>query len=130
MSGRLPAPVDAAEHDLGTTNLWLFRFVSSLTREAGGSLTKVVDDPSGFRLELIARLESLTVVPLEQLVWPMAELQEHHRRARRPMSAAMVEVLAAAHHLNGEIAVAAVDVGPTLRAAAEADGIPFRVVDS
>jgi hypothetical protein len=37
----------------------------------------------------------------------------------------MVEALAAAHRLSGGIAVATQDVGPNLRAAAEADGVAF-----
>ncbi len=126
---RLPASLSADERDVATTNLWLFRLVGSLTREAGGSLTRLVDDAAEFRLELATRLEELAVVPMEHLVWSMAELREHHRAANRPMSTAMLEVLAAAHHLDAQIAVAAVDVGSNLRASAEADGIVFRVIE-
>ena len=42
----------------------------------------------------------------------------------------MVEALAAAHFLGAEIAVAAIDVGPGLRAAAEADAVAFRVISN
>jgi len=40
----------------------------------------------------------------------------------------MVEALAAAHVLAGSIAVSSADIGPHLRAAADADGIPFHVL--
>lgn len=43
----------------------------------------------------------------------------------RSLSAAMVEALAAAHRLGRAIAVSHNDVGPNLRAAAEADGVTF-----
>jgi hypothetical protein len=41
------------------------------------------------------------------------------------MSVVMVEALAAAHRLDAAIAVSTHDVGPNLRAAAEADDIEF-----
>ena len=37
----------------------------------------------------------------------------------------MLEALASAHHVAGSIMVSHVDVGPNLKAAAEADGIAF-----
>jgi hypothetical protein len=40
----------------------------------------------------------------------------------------MVEALAAAHRLGTAIAVSRNDVGPSLRAAAEADGVAFHIV--
>jgi hypothetical protein len=43
-------------------------------------------------------------------------------------SAATVEALAAAHRLGTAIAVSRNDVGPSLRAAAEADGVAFHIV--
>jgi len=58
----------------------------------------------------------------------MAELQSHHRAEGRPLSAAMVEALADAHRLSGDIAVLTHDLGPNLRAAAEADGVAFHVL--
>ncbi len=62
---------------------------------------------------------------MRQLSWSMATLQQRHRDAGRAMSAAMVEALAAAHHLDAGIAVSKDDIGPSLRAAAEVDGIAF-----
>ncbi len=40
----------------------------------------------------------------------------------------MVEALAGAHHLRGAIAVSSGDVGPNLKAAAEADGMSFHIL--
>jgi hypothetical protein len=135
-AGQLPQEVDALGDELATTNLWLFRLTSSLMREGlGGSLSGTVrglgiDDLARFRRELTERFEVLTVVPLQEIVWSMAELQRHHADAGHRLSTIMVEALAAAHLLDAEIAVAAIDVGPGLRAAAEADNIAFRVVSN
>ncbi len=65
---------------------------------------------------------------MRELSWLMAELQVRHKTQGRALSAAMVEALAAAHHLNASIAVSIHDVGSNLRAAAEADGIDFRML--
>jgi hypothetical protein len=58
----------------------------------------------------------------------MAQLQAHHRAGGRGLSAAMVEALATAHQLDGALAVSRLDVGPNLKSAAEADGIPFHIL--
>jgi hypothetical protein len=65
---------------------------------------------------------------LRELAWPMAVLQARHPAAVRLLSAAMVEALAAAHHLHAGIAVSTVDVGRHLRTAARADKIPFHTI--
>ena len=44
------------------------------------------------------------------------------------MSAAMVEALAAAKRLNAGIAVSKFDIGPDLRASAEAEGVAFHAL--
>ncbi len=62
------------------------------------------------------------------MAWPMALLQTRHRASGRRLSAAMVEALAAAHRLGWGIAVSRNDVGPNLRAAAEADGVAFHAL--
>ncbi len=134
VAGERPAALEVAEDEMATTNLWLFRLVGALARQGwGGALVGEVKglgpaEVGRFRSELVERLEMVTVVPMERLVWSMAELQERHRSAGRHLSSAMVEVLAAAELLSATIAVAEVDVGPHLRAAAEADGVPFRVI--
>jgi hypothetical protein len=133
-ASELPAEVAAADDEFATTNLWLFRLASALAREGlGGSLTSAikglgVDELARFRQEIAERIELVTVVPMRQIVWSMADLQQRHREAGHRLSAAMAEALAAAHFLGATIAVAQADVGPGLRAAAEADEIPFRMI--
>jgi hypothetical protein len=133
-AGQLPEEIGALADDLATTNLWLFRLTSSLAREGlvGSSAGPVrgldVDDLARFRRELSERFDVLTVVPFREIVWSMAELQRQHAEAGHRLSTIMVEALAAAHFLQAEIAVAETDVGPGLRAAAEADNVGFRVI--
>jgi hypothetical protein len=133
-ASELPAELEAVDDEFATTNLWLFRLAGALTREGlGGSLSRPIrgigkDELVRFRRELAERIEMVTVVPMQQIVWLMADLQGRHREAGHRLSAAMAEALAAAHFLGAPIAVADVDVGPGLRAAADADDIPFRVI--
>lgn len=133
-AGELSHTIDPAGDELATTNLWLFRLISALAREGlvgalSGPIKELGADELGrFRRELAESFELLTVVPMQEIVWLMAELQERHRRQGHLMSTAMVEALAAAHFLDAEIAVAADDVGPGLQAAAVADEITFRVI--
>ena len=132
-AGELPDELDTGD-EFATTNLWLFRLASALAREGfGGSLSGGIkrldpDELARFRRELAERIEQVSVVPMQQIVWSMAELQQRHHEAGRRLSAAMAEALAAAHFLGAAIAVAAADVGPNLRAAAESDGIAFQAI--
>lgn len=134
-AGELPGELAAADDDLATTNLWLFRLAGALAKEGiGGSLSGPIkalgnEEVARFRRELAERIETFTVVPMQEIVWTMADLQARHRDAGRLLSAAMAECLAAAHFLAADIAVALGDVGPGLRAAAEADGIAFRIIE-
>jgi len=135
VAGELPTSLASADSDLATTNLWLFRLAGALARGGlGGSLSGRVkgleaDDVARFRRELAEQIEIFTVVPMQQIVWSMADLQQRHRDGGRRLSAAMVEALAAAEILGATIAVAEGDVGPGLQAAAEADGVAFMVVE-
>ena len=119
---------------IATTGLWLFRLCSSFADPAvAGKLSAPVaalpdELQAGFRAQLTALPPEVTVLPLRDLAWLMAELQARHRAQGRALSAAMVEALAAAHRLNGGIAVSAQDVGPHLRAAAEADDVAFHIL--
>jgi hypothetical protein len=116
---------------VATTGLWLFRLCSSLANPTvAGKLsapvtTLPVDLQVRFLAQLVALPNDIEVLSMRELAWPMAELQHMHRDAGRPMSAAMVEALAAAHQLDVGIAVSRHDVGANLRAAAAADGIDF-----
>ena len=119
---------------VATTGLWLFRLSSSLADPTvAGRLSRPVNAFSSelqarFRVQLAALPAEIEVLSLRDLAWAMGQLQQRHRAAGRALSATMVEALAAAHRLDGDIAVSALDVGPNLQAAAEFDGISFHVL--
>jgi len=123
-----------APDGVATTGLWLFRLCSSFADPAVvGKLSRPVaslpeDLQARFRAQLVALPPSIEVLSLRDMAWSMALLQTRHRGGGRSLSAAMVEALAAAHRLGRAIAVSHDDVGPNLRAAAEADGVAFLVL--
>jgi hypothetical protein len=132
LTGERPPDLDGVAPDgVATTGLWLFRLCSSLADPTvAGKLSAPVsalpaDANARFRAQLTALPDEIEVLSMRQLSWSMATLQQRHRDAGRAMSAAMVEALAAAHHMEAGIAVSKHDVGPSLRAAAGADGIAF-----
>jgi hypothetical protein len=119
---------------VATTGLWLFRLCSAFAAPTVvGKLSSPVaslpeDLQARFRAQLLALPTSIELLSLRGMAWPMALLQARHRAEGRSLSAAMVEALAAAHRLGQAIAVSHNDVGPNLRAAAEADGVAFHVL--
>jgi hypothetical protein len=119
---------------IATTGLWLFRLCSSLAApEVVGKLSAPIaalpeELQAAFRAQLTALPADIEVLSLRTLAWSMAELQHRHRGEGRTLSAAMVEALAAAHQLSAGLAVSRHDVGPNLRAAAEADNIAFHTL--
>lgn len=123
-----------APDGVATTGLWLFRLCSSFAdptvvgRLSGPVASLPEDLQARFRAQLVALPPSIDVLSLRDMAWPMALLQTRHRASGRSLSAAMVEALAAAHLLGRAIAVSHNDVGPNLRAAAEADGLEFHVL--
>lgn len=123
-----------APDGVATTGLWLFRLCSSFADPTVvGKLSAPVASLSEgmqarFRAQLIALPASIEVMGIREMAWPMALLQTRHRSEGRSLSAAMVEALAAAHRLGRAIAVSRNDVGPNLRAAAEADGVAFHIL--
>ena len=123
-----------APDGVATTGLWLFRLCSSfadptVAGKLSGPVASLPEDLQGrFRAQLVALPPSIEVLSLRDMAWPMALLQTRHRASGRSLSAAMVEALAAAHRLGQGIAVSRNDVGPNLRAAAEADGVAFHVL--
>ena len=123
-----------APDGVATTGLWMFRLCSSFADPTVlGKLSRPVaslpeDLQARFRTQLVALPASIEVLSLRDMAWPMALLQTRHRSGGRSLSAAMVEALAAAHRLGRAIAVSHYDVGPNLRAAAEADGVAFHVL--
>jgi hypothetical protein len=132
LTAERPSDLDGVAPDgVATTGLWLFRLCSSLADPTvAGKLSAPVsalpaDANARFRAQLTALPDEIEVLSLRQLSWSMATLQQRHRDAGHAMSAAMIEALASAHHLDAGIAVSKHDIGPNLRAAAEADGIAF-----
>ncbi len=135
LAGQRTADLDGLAPDgIATTGLWLFRLCSSFadSRVSGKLSAPVARLPAemqqSFRAQIIALPAGIAVLSMRDLAWPMAQLQARHRAASRSLSAAMVEALAAAHHLDSSLAVSRHDVGPNLKAAAEVDGIPFHVL--
>ena len=134
LTGTRDADLGGIATSLATTGLWLFRLSSSLAVPAvAGKLSKPVaalskEQQKQFRALLVALPAAIEVLPLRDLAWSMAELQERHRSGGRPLSAAMAEALAAAHELHAAIAVSRQDVGPNLQAAAKYDGIAFHIL--
>ena len=132
---RRGADLDGAAPDgLATTGLWLFRLCSSFADQARvGKLSAPVASlpqelQEEFRAQLLALPDSVEVLSLRDIAWPMAVLQARHRSEGRPLSTAMAEALAAAQRLGGAIAVSRHDVGPNLRSAADADGVAFHIM--
>jgi hypothetical protein len=123
-----------APDGIATTGLWLFRLCSSLADpEVAGRLSGPVaglpsDIQDRFRSQITSLPDEIEVLPMRDLSWTMALLQQRHRTEGRGMSAAMVEALAAAHRLNAGIAVSTSDIGPNLRDSAVADGIAFHTL--
>ncbi len=119
---------------LATTGLWLFRLCSSFAdgRAAGKLSAPVAALPAelqaSFRAQIVSLPPEITVLSMRDLAWAMGQLQARHRAEGRSLSAAMVEALAAAHELGAALAVSHHDVGPNLRAAADADNVPFHIL--
>jgi hypothetical protein len=134
LTGNRGTDLDGLATALATTGLWLFRLCSSLTHPnvVGKLSAPVIALPEDQRARFIERLielpEDIEVLTMRGLAWPMAQLQRRHRDEGRPLSAAMVEALAAAHRLGASLAVSRRDVGANLKASAERDGIPFHIL--
>lgn len=107
-----------------TTNLFLVRLMRSARHSAGrGALlgrwsARRRDDA---RPRLLEIRRSTTIVPMADLAWAMSELVERHA-----LSTLGAECIAAAAALDAEIVVWERNDGPKIRAAAEAEGVPYR----
>jgi hypothetical protein len=134
LTGNRPPDLGGIASALATTGLWLFRLSSAWAAPGvAGKLTAPVaalspDQQDMFRSRLVALPDEIEVLPLRQLAWPAALLQHRHRNEGHPLSAAMAEGLAAAQALGAAIAVSSRDVGPNLKAAAERDRVPFKIL--
>ena len=135
LAGHRDETLDGLAPDgVATTGLWLFRLCSSFTDptvvgKLSGPVASLPEDlQARFRDQLVALPPSIEVLSLREVAWTMALLQTRHRASGRSLSTAMFEALAAAHRLGRAIAVSHNDVGPSLRAAAEADGVAFHIL--
>jgi hypothetical protein len=135
LTGERPSDLEGlAPEGVATTGLWLFRLCSSLADPiVSGKLSAPVaalptDVQARFRAQLMALPADIEVFSLRELSWLMAELQTRHRKAGRPMSAAMAEALTAARRMDAGIAVSKYDIGSNLRASARADGVAFHAL--
>jgi hypothetical protein len=115
---------------IATTGLWYHRLCRALGDQAVvGSMSRrlgAVDDDiaSGVLASVIELPETLELVSLRTLAWPMAELI--HAGAR--LNLLSLEALAAARHLSAEICLAELDDNEPLRAVADSFGIAVRSV--
>ena len=66
----------------------------------------------------------IDIVPLRSLAFRMAELADAHQ-----MSALAAEAVAAAEHLDAPLYVWSGDVGPRMKAAADAIGVDYVVIE-
>jgi hypothetical protein len=125
-----PADLRSPGTAIATTGLWYHRLCRALADQAVvGSLSKrlgAVDDnvAAGVLASVVELPETLELVSLRTLGWPMAELV--HAGAR--LNLLSLEALAAARHLSAEICLAEPDDNEPLRAAAGSFGVTIRSV--
>jgi hypothetical protein len=115
---------------IATTGLWYHRLCRALADQAVlGSLSRrlgaVGSDVAQRVMESVITLpDTVTLVSLRTLGWPMAELV--HSGAR--LNLLSLEALAAARVLSAPIVLAEQDANPPLRDAARRLGIPLRIL--
>jgi hypothetical protein len=113
----------AADEPIATTNLWYARLCKSAARATGGAL--LAGWNPGDRRSLISGLvtlpDEITVVPMRDLAWTMAELGADHDG----LSSLGAEVVAAALALQARVLVSARDDGPGIRRCCEALGVAY-----
>ncbi len=128
LTGDRPHDLDGLATGLATTGLWLFRLTSSFAAPGTvGKLSAPVKAlPTSIQEQSLP--PEIEILHLRDLAWSMAGLQHRHRQLGHQLSAAMVEVLAAAHALGADIAVSERDVGPDLRPASLHDIISFHTL--
>lgn len=115
---------------IATTGLWYHRLcraltgpavVGSMSRRLGAVNEDLAAQAVAAVIELPATIELLS---LRTLGWPMGQLVGEPAR----LNLLSLEALAAAHHLEAEVCLAAADDNPPLRSAASALGVPVRTI--
>jgi len=125
-----PPDLRPAGTSIATTGLWYHRLCRALAdRAVVGSMSKRLGDvddevAAGVVASVIELPETIDLVSLRVLGWPMAELV--HAGAR--LNLLSLEALAAARHLSADICLAAQDDNDPLRAAASSFGTTVRSV--
>lgn len=114
-----------------TTGLWYHRLCRSVgDRSVIGVFSRAIggaDPPvAAAAIAAVTRLpESIDLLSLRELAWPMARLLDDGVR----LNLMSLEALAAAEHLEGELCLAAADDNPPLLAAAQARTTAVRLID-
>lgn len=116
-------------HRVGTTNLFYARLSRSMAAErSSGRL--LGDMPAEVRAAVAVMLEylprAIVIAPMRDLAWPMGRLAAEHRG----LSLLGAEAVAAAVHLDATLCVRDKNDGPGIRAAAEAQGVPYVTIAS
>lgn len=125
-----PTSFGEPEAELYTTGIWYHRLARAVaTPSVTGSLSRRLGDASpgtaGRILRSVAQLpESIGLISLRELAWPMGELLADGTR----LNLLSREALAAAHHLQAEIWMSDRGPNPNLTAAATEQGIPVHLV--
>lgn len=112
-------------HDPATSNLYLYRLSKSVVSARGGALTGSwpVEERRALGRSLLALPPHVHVVPMQTLVYRMAEIAARHH-----VSTLGAEAVAAAEHLGAALYVWEGDDGPGIRGAARSVGAPYRTV--
>lgn len=115
--------------ELHTTGLWYVRLCHAVLRARGGALAAPYADlPEPLRAPALAAVLGLParigLVSLRLLAPTMGQLSERHR-----LNLLAREALAAALLLDATVVLAASNPSPALRAAADLEGVPVRVVE-
>lgn len=128
--GDEPADLRSPGTAVATTGLWYHRLCRALADDAiTGSMSRrlgAVDTnvASAVVASVIELPETVELVSLRILAWPMAELIHSGER----LNLMSLEALAGARHLGAEICLATEDDNTPLRAAADRHDIPIRLI--
>jgi hypothetical protein len=114
-----------AEHEPATTNFFYLRLCKSTVSARGGSLVGAwpIERRVALGRTLVALPDSVTIVPLRDIAYRMAELAELHR-----VSNLGAEAVAAAEHLRAPLCVWTGDDGPGIRDALTSLGGSYRTI--
>jgi hypothetical protein len=121
LAGRPVPEADAP----ATTNLFYVRLCRSVVAARGGTLTGAWSPAERQALgrALVALPDDVSIVPMADLAFRMAELAAEHG-----LSTLGAEAVAAAERLGVPLQVWAGDDGPRIRSAAAAVGVDYRAV--